>query len=115
MKKIDLMWLVGLLEGEGCFTYIRDQRNGKDRRYPRIDLQMNDRDVVKKVHVIAGVGNFAIARRGGKKAGYRWCCTTAQARSLMKKLLPHMGKRRSRRIKQLLSGKLIPLQKRVAI
>lgn len=38
---LDLQWLAGLLEGEGCFQY-----NGKPT--PSIVVQMTDKDVINK-------------------------------------------------------------------
>ena len=54
MKSTELYWLAGLLEGEGCFTPIRESRRGVI--IPRIQLCMNDKDVIfmlmddKEVH-----------------------------------------------------------------
>ena len=43
----DLMWLAGLLEGEGSFLMARNIVAGKVYRYPKITVNMTDRDVIE--------------------------------------------------------------------
>lgn len=47
---IEIAWMAGLLEGEGCFTAEGGQR--ARFRYPRITLGMTDRDVVERASVL---------------------------------------------------------------
>lgn len=42
----DVVWLAGLMEGEGCFTMGWNRKSGKMQ--PRIQLQMTDLDVVQR-------------------------------------------------------------------
>lgn len=54
MERQDVLWLAGLLEGEGCFNY-RPEKN-----QVRVSIEMNDRDVIERV-----------AALWGSKVGYR--------------------------------------------
>lgn len=44
MRQIDIIWLAGLLEGEGCFN-VRPEKNGQ----ARVSIEMTDKDIVERV------------------------------------------------------------------
>ncbi len=49
-KEYELLWLAGILEGEGYFhLYNNHASNGKTYQYARICLGMTDKDVIEKV------------------------------------------------------------------
>lgn len=100
---VELAWLAGWLEGEGCFTL----RYG-GRRNPIIEITVNstDYDVAQKGQRLMG------ARPIGKpriKAHHKpiWkvrLSRKAQVLALSKALLPFMGERRSARINELIAA-----------
>jgi hypothetical protein len=97
MTEIELAWLAGLLEGEGCFSL------RKDRNFPVIDVKMTDLDVINRVAMLMGRAVTPIpARVDGWQVQYRARLQGEPARELMRALLPHMGQRRAARIKELL-------------
>lgn len=49
MTEIETAWLAGLLEGEGYFGTINSWVSGRCYRYPRIGVNMTDRDVIDRV------------------------------------------------------------------
>lgn len=101
--KEELIWLAGLLEGEGCFGIGKD-RNGIIRK-PSITLSMTDKDVVTKVANMFDKNVYIIKyhkQRFGRKLQYRVKLNDTLAINVMKLLLPYMGKRRSRKIKQII-------------
>ena len=81
IKTRDIIWLAGLLEGEGCFRL-------KEGKYPVITLGMTDEDVVVRV--------ASLTKR--KVSHYRNVYDTrvygARAISWMMTLYPYLGKRR---------------------
>jgi hypothetical protein len=100
----DLVWLAGLLEGEGCFS-LQCYRNGVTclHALPSIEVQMTDRDVVARAGKLLGGGQTKVRGGGRPKAKrfhkvYIWRVNGQRAVHVMKLLLPHMGKRRSARI-----------------
>lgn len=95
MERDDLMWLAGLLEGEGSF----DLRDG---RYPRIRVGMTDRDTVGRVASLIGVRVRLSFRRAPEQAMWHAEVTGARAAEVMELVLPHMGARRSARIATIL-------------
>lgn len=104
MKPEDFYWLVGILEGEGCFMHLSrasDRRN----RSPIIALSMTDLDVVEKVASLLGTHVWKAGKP--KKANHKQCYTTAirhgRALHWMKQLLPHMGQRRAAKIVEIIS------------
>ena len=102
MKQSELMWLAGLLEGEGCF-------HNRSERYfsPLIQLIMTDADVV--IRAAKAMNAHKVVRgkqdsRGGKPL-FRVNVYGTTAANLMQKLLPHMGERRSNKIKEILDAR----------
>lgn len=87
----DLIWLAGLLEGEGTF----DLHKG---RYPRIRLGMTDRDVVGRAATLLGARVRLSLHAAPKSATWHTEISGARAAEIMAQILPHMGARRSARI-----------------
>lgn len=87
----DLLWLAGLLEGEGCF----DLQKGT---YPRIRLSMTDRDVVGRAASLMDTGVRLSIRHAPNKSTWHAELQGERAAAIMEELLPYMGARRSQRI-----------------
>lgn len=100
----DVKWLAGYLEGEGTFCGIPS--HGK--RIPFVGAASTDRDVILRVRRLVGVGYVCPYQPGslGWKTQYKWGVGRENARRVMRLVLPHTGKRRSARIRQLLNGDL---------
>lgn len=93
MKREDLCWLAGLLEGEGSFM-----RGPPSKPHqPAVAVQMTDRDVIARVAVLLGVKYHKSLRASWKPI---FCCLTRgqPAVDLMLKLRPLMGARRQHQI-----------------
>lgn len=99
----DLLWLAGLLEGDGCFHL------GLDKRYlnaarPSVSLKMVDEDVVKRVSSLFGVGYFSSKiRPAHHQKTYATIIRDRKATSLMRLIYPFMGIRRQEKINDILS------------
>lgn len=105
MSDLELIWLAGLLEGEGCFT-----TKGQVRRYkgiiyqyktPAIQLNMTDEDVVARVASLWHV-QYRKQRNGTRRSSFQIRVTGERARTLMRQLCPMMGLRRGARISGIL-------------
>ena len=109
MHELDLYWLAGLLEGEGCFgTTVNHKRyKGEEYgiyRYPEISLGMTDGDIVDRVAELFETKVWIQKPRSDKhQTVYRTALTGSRAKALMEKLYPLMGERRSRKIQQILT------------
>lgn len=99
----DVLWLAGLLEGEGSFDLHRG-------RYPRVRVAMTDRDVVGRAATLMGCGVRLSIRPAPYRAMWHAEVSGARAVEVMRSILPHMGARRSGRIAQVLghSGRTTP-------
>lgn len=95
MTRDDLVWLAGLLEGEGTFDLHRG-------RYPRIRLGMTDRDVVGRAATLLGSRVRVSLRAAPMTATWHTEVSGTRAAALMELLLPLMGARRSSRIATIL-------------
>ena len=105
MKTEDFYWLVGLLEGEGCFGITPPRRyKGSTYRYPKIVVQMTDEDVVRRIAGLFSTRYCQLARKPPHKNVFSCAISGARAADLMRELLPYMGERRRRRIDEILTA-----------
>jgi len=96
MNYLELAWLAGLMEGEGCFAFGTS---------PKITISMTDKDVMEKAALLM----VAPCRRINRptitgKDVFRAELYGNPAIVLMEKLLPFMGERRSTKIREVLSA-----------
>ncbi|MEV0267738.1 hypothetical protein AB0H43_03100 [Hamadaea sp. NPDC050747] len=91
----DVMWLAGLLEGEGTFDLHRG-------RYPRVRVEMVDRDVIGRAATLLGTSVRVTLKRKPFKSTWHAEVSGTRAEAVMRALLPHMGARRSARIAEVL-------------
>lgn len=91
----ELLWLAGLLEGEGSF----DAHRGK---YPRVRLAMTDRDVVGRAASLMGTEFRLALHPAPAKATWHSEVSGEKAAEIMRAILPFMGTRRSQRIADVL-------------
>jgi len=91
----DLLWLAGLLEGEGSF----DAHRGK---YPRIRVAMTDRDVVGRAASLMDTKLRLSLHPAPNKATWHSEISGPRAAAIMREILPHMGARRSAKIAEIL-------------
>jgi hypothetical protein len=91
----DLMWLAGILEGDGSFGLY----NGK----PVISIQMTDEDIVKRAVRMWGV-NYTLSppSKARWKMCYRGSVSGQRALGWMRAMLPYMGNRRHTKISDIL-------------
>ena len=92
--KDDLLWLAGLLEGEGCFFE-------HHHRYPAIALSMTDEDVVEYVAKLMNTTYYMIKSVNGNKPVFRCAISGTNAVTFMKWIRPYMHIRRGKRIDEL--------------
>ena len=101
MTKEEIIWLAGLLEGEGCF-YAQPQ---KGRDYPAIKLQMVDEDIVCRVAALLGTTATKAPPQTEERQEtfytriYGW-----PAVDVMESIYPYMGVRRQKRIDDLINA-----------
>ena len=113
LGSLSLAWLAGLLEGEGSFqTYSRVTKHVKKdgtlgvyrSSYPRIQVQMTDKDVVEKVAALFNRACCGPYKREGAKDVYAAQVNGKDALALMQQLLPLMGKRRSLKMREVIDA-----------
>jgi hypothetical protein len=92
----DLIWLAGLLEGEGTF----DSHRGK---YPRIRLAMTDRDVVGRAASLMDAKIRLSLHAAPAKPTWHAEISGEKAAEVMRLILPFMGTRRSAKIAEVLA------------
>lgn len=97
-----LPWLVGLLEGEGCFTINWNAGRG----YPVIYVTMCDHDVVDRAGAMLGATNvrFDPSRQQRWQPTYVAQIGGYKAAAWMRTLAPHMGLRRQAAIEAALAA-----------
>jgi hypothetical protein len=101
INTVDLGWLAGLLEGEGCF---RARNSGFTNDTITISVTMTDEDVVRKAHEIIKLGTVSgpYLIKSGKSIWIWQCSSRKEVPQILMTIYPLMGKRRQTRIKWLL-------------
>lgn len=96
MNDFDFGWVIGLLEGEGCFN--------AEKTSARISLEMTDKDVIDRFCNLVNAKNKIYTRtRSTRKTIHRICMYGEEARQLMRLFEPHMSARRMEKIHSILS------------
>jgi len=99
LRLVDIGWLAGIIEGEGCFYISRQYTNPSFR----IQVNMTDKDVIEKLQRITNLGNLYVDNHKGKKTSYIWIVSRApDVVALMMTLYPLMGERRQKKIRECL-------------
>jgi hypothetical protein len=93
----DVIWLAGLLEGEGAF----DTHRGK---YARVRLAMTDRDIVGRAATLFGSSIRLTLRPAPKTSTWHAEVQGPRAEAIMRAVLPYMGARRSSKIAEVLAA-----------
>ena len=95
MNDLEFGWLIGILEGEGCFDMTGT---------PRIRVVMTDKDTIVRTAEALGGGTIRyFAGRYKRKQHWSIEVTGDLAIEWMKKVQPHMGRRRKERIQDTLT------------
>lgn len=108
MDEREVLWVAGLLEGEGAF-YI-SQPSGRNRAYARIRLAMNDQDVVERfAGLVEGQVRYSDNWSSRQKHRIYYCYVPMlYVLELALLLRPHMGLRRKAQIDVLLALPPLP-------
>jgi hypothetical protein len=134
VRQIDVIWLAGLLEGEGCFN-IRPDKNNQ----VRVSIEMTDRDIIERAAKLFGSNvsqraprvlgtcnqcgqsaqdcivaqDYAEGTKTYKEAeryfsvtkrSYQTAIYGDRARNLMRLVYPFMGQRRAAKIEECLGS-----------
>ena len=113
IKRDDVLWMAGYLEGEGSFHYVRASKAQRGKAcpqprplYPVIGVVSTDKDVIEKVCCLTGsamTGPYTRQNKPLVKPIYRSTVTGPNARGWMMMIYPFMGERRKAKIKSVLA------------
>lgn len=111
MNKFNFGWIIGLLEGEGGFS---SQVNKYKNSYPRIRINMVDKDVVERAaKVLDHSSIYIIPPRGiSKQIQYGFQISGEKTRKYMKLFYPYLSDRRKNQINKALENYAISRPKR---
>lgn len=109
MTSVEIAWLAGLIEGEGCIT---THRQG-DTLSVRLALAMTDEDIVRRCQEMADCGSVRHRPVPGHKDQWVWDVSARRdvARILLA-IYPLMGERRKSKIGEVVEH--LPFRNRVA-
>lgn len=103
-NSVDIAWVAGLIEGEGCMGKYTYTRPSGDYTKTILQVEMKDRDILEKLHRITGYGtiNYKKARPPSEET-WVWSVTRAvHVKEILTAILPHMGERRTKKIQEVL-------------
>lgn len=93
MDQIDIAWLAGIIEGEGCIGFYDAG--------PRITVNMTDRDIIERCYDITGEGNVNFRPRANLNWKPTWTWVVGDHRGIARLLLaiyPLLGERRHEKV-----------------
>ena len=105
MTKVEIAWLAGLIEGEGCF--LRKKRQRGVTFQPIVQIRMSDKDVIDRAAALMG-GNVKPMRPSDKttyphkKQMWEVRVYDTKARTVMEAVYDLMGARRQAKIEDIL-------------
>ena len=84
----EVAWAAGLFEGEGTFVFSAQRA--------RASMASTDEDVLRRFHVIVGVGGIGPVspRKPHHKPAWQWWANGAEAEIVFNLLSPWLGRRR---------------------
>jgi hypothetical protein len=108
MTEVELAWVAGLLEGEGCFFPIEYKTKGyRPYTYARVAVLMTDLDVLQRLQELTGIGHSdgPTPRKDPRhKPIWHWVASeNKESITLMRAVYPLMGERRRARIDEVLA------------
>ena len=103
-REQEILWLAGLLEGEGYFRFCYGTGRSRTNTQLGVVLQMTDKDIVERAARIMGAPSVKWTRRAteNRKDTYRTQVCAERAAVVMREILPFMGERRKSRIEDVL-------------
>lgn len=109
MTDFDIGWLVGIIEGEGCFVLSQDKRR-PNLYNVKVQVESTDYDVILKLHNLVG-GNILESNYPSKfkhfpnaKNSWRWTVSTKiKVKEIIELVFPYLSVRRKQQ-----ASKLIP-------
>ena len=102
MNTIEIAWLAGVLEGEGCFSLQYTKYRLPDIR---VHVWMTDLDVIASLQRVTNVGTIQHQYRHGQKDQDGWIVSkNKDAASIMMMVFPLMHKRRQEKIRECIQG-----------
>ncbi len=99
MTPEETAWVAGIFEGEGTIRARGDGYNGA-----QIAVRMNDRDVIERLYVVTGIGNYYVGECNGKPQ-YTWQVAKAQdICEFLSAVFGHLGARRQARAREAINS-----------
>lgn len=101
MTNTQIAWLAGLLEGEGCFQFTKNNS-------PKFTIRMTDEDVIRRVGRMLSV-TVLLEQKYKSHLGIKptWCVHVygEPALKIMRLVLPYTGERRSEKIQSVINSR----------
>lgn len=93
MNEIDLAYMAGFFDGEGCITInkMKPKGNGNRNYVYRIYCLMvsNDKAILTWMQQIVG-GSISTTQKVGYRPNWRWCITDNKALAFLKQICPYL-------------------------
>jgi hypothetical protein len=89
LKDTDVAYLAGLIDGEGCFYYVK----GTGGFQARMHITNTNRDILEWCKKITGYGYIHLKEKPKKlnhAQAFRWVCSGLGIKCLVPKLLPYL-------------------------
>ena len=93
MKKVDLGYLAGIMDGEGCITILEMKNRRKRTWRVHVTIANTNEWLLKWVQFYSGLGGIYKMGRGGKgneKPSWQWRVSDRPAGDFLRMILPYL-------------------------
>lgn len=104
-EELDIAWAAGILEGEGCFFITSDKRRKATKKLA-IQCKMTDQDIILRIHDVFASGFIYKCKNQEEHHKQAWVWQVYRqndVETIIYKVLPYLGIRRSAKAKELLA------------
>ena len=101
MEPTEAAWVAGIIEGEGCIVWYRDQA--------RIQVKMTDHDVIERLQAWTGLGTVREEKRpANRKRIWKWVVGPQEDfLALAEQIEPYLLARRAARLREVRASLLL--------
>jgi hypothetical protein len=95
IEEIDLAYIAGFIDGEGCITIVRINKTGTKEllwHRPVLAIYNTNRDILNWIQVVLGVGSVCSASLGppARKQCWRYSVSNSAAIRVIEKVMPYL-------------------------
>lgn len=99
--KEKLIYLAGILDGEGCLRPTKDNRGKRRYRKPRCEISNTSKNLIDWLYKNFDGHCYPVKKEGNRKLQYRWDLRHNEMRRILPRVLPYLRIKKKDALKSL--------------